>query len=133
MTAGAVDRCRGEGYVGHYGSTVVVIVAGEVGAVAGQAVPAIAGIDCGIAVAIDTNDSCTVDIGVASEAVVVMDSDDGVTGVAVYAKGAGGDGCGVVMAMGAGEVIGTVAADTFGIWSNGNDPWAIGRILQVWR
>ena len=86
MTANAVDGCRAGSCILLDRVGVVVIVAVEVGGVAGRTGAAITTVDPGVTVAIGPIDAGAVDTGVAGEAVVFMNRAHGVTGMAGDAK-----------------------------------------------
>lgn len=66
----------------------------------------------------------------AAETVVSVDDGDWIADVTIDAKGSCTDGRRVIMAMGAGEIVDSVALDAGGIGGDGKSPWTIEWILQ---
>lgn len=137
MASGAVDTGRDKGRIFHNLGAVVVIVAGEVVAVAVNAGAARATANGSVTVTIGPNNAGAGDVGVAGEAVIVMDRNDGVTAMAIHTEGTTGNSQ-VIVTMaaegGPGKIIGAMALDTGRIFGDGDDPWSVAVcILQYCR
>lgn len=84
MATGAVDTERGKGRILHNLGAMVVIVAGEVVAVAVNTGAARATANGSVTVTIGPNNAGAGGVGVAGKAVVVMHRNDGVTAMAIH-------------------------------------------------
>ena len=92
MTASTVDGSRGGGAVTLHRVGVTVVMAVEVGGMAGNARPAIATVNPGVAVAVGAINASAVDIGMTHEAAIAVHSAHGVAKMAGDTEGGGGNG-----------------------------------------
>ncbi len=108
---------------------VIMAVTVEIAPMAEETRTTIAHVHGGIAVTVGTDNAVAIGACVAEEAAILVDRADRVTGVAVDTQGCGGDGQGVIMAMGAGEEIRSVTTGTVNTGSHGHHQGAVGREL----
>jgi len=83
MASAAVSRARCGGGVYLDLGGMVVVVAIEVSCVTSQTVATVAAIHCCVAVAVDPYDASAIGIGVTGKAIVLVDSSNGIAGVAI--------------------------------------------------
>lgn len=133
VASDTVGRERGcDDVLLHLGCVIMVVVV-EVAAMTIGTRPTVATVDCRITVAVGADCQGAGDIGVAEETAVFVDDADWIANVTIDAKGGCRDGCCVVMAMRAGEVIDAMALDASGVWRDSDSAWSVEWILQVWR
>lgn len=134
VASDTVCGVRGDGHVCPDLSAVAVVMVVKVAGMTFDTGAASAAIDRGIAVTVYANDQGPVDTGVALEAVVFVDSADGVTRMAVDAEGGVGDRGRVVSAVAGapGEIVAamTIGTCTFG---DGDHPGPVDGILEHCR